>query len=647
MDGDGDLNSALEAVSSTGILRGWRGAFESMFDSSYDALGEAVDAGDGIRVEALLAEGADPFHRPNLWNPGVLTAFQLASKQRNLDSMLLLVAEPSSDAWVTRFFVSIGSSKLAPLHGRPSIRTASYFGDAFFKFGGMSAEGLEVMMMYGYSPQVRDFDAACRSLDLRAVELLLCAGMEPTSLQLGGAISILQNDSPSTKALTHELLALLLNTRADPNGRGKPSYTPWDFTSALHLAVLQNDASMVDMFLEFGGDLSVEMQTVEFDDDGPVAVSSVRILDEARRRQLDIAAHLDKLDPENQASVIPDSKFFVRSLRLKLEQGLNISALDRARCFWVRAAIARRGRILTEGFMEAYFQPGYFDLWRLESWPWGSAEPMEFQALGAAMPDTKTGGSGASHSDNAKIGFPKVIQECNHEELPAQPDASDAHVSEIIWTQNVERLISASGASASTDCATTESTSMAAWQVSDTGRPFREEPWTASYPPQETEYGDVVHLVKLTRCGPELQTSLHKGTELETIRAAAREAGHSCQLPLSGASIFVYPQQYASIMSVLRGGELRAHHVVIAEAFLPLLFEAISKLPSKKKVRPSSVKPFAVVDGESQEEICVVQRTFFNMSPPRLHGFASVTQSDAAADHSPNPRRFVLACSLD
>merc|ERR1712217_932041 len=101
-------------------------------------------------------------------------------------------------------------------------------------------------------------------------------------------------------------------------------------------------------------------------------------------------------------------------------------------------------------------------------------------------------------------------------------------------------LISASGASASTDFATTESISMTGWQQSDTGILFREQLWTASYPPRDTEYGDVVHMVKFTRCGQELQAVLHNGEELETIRAAAREAGQSCHLPMSGASIFVY-----------------------------------------------------------------------------------------------------------
>eukprot|EP00443_Scrippsiella_acuminata_P084925 CAMPEP_0115396648 /NCGR_PEP_ID=MMETSP0271-20121206/13402_1 /TAXON_ID=71861 /ORGANISM="Scrippsiella trochoidea, Strain CCMP3099" /LENGTH=639 /DNA_ID=CAMNT_0002820381 /DNA_START=27 /DNA_END=1946 /DNA_ORIENTATION=+ len=639
MDGDGDLNALVEAFSSMG-----------RFDSSYDALGDAVDAGDSARVESLLAKGANPFQCPN-WNMGTLTAFQIASKQRNLDSMLLMVAEPSSDVWVMRFFVSIGSSRRAPLHGRLDVGTAKSVGTAFFHTGGVSAEGLEVMMMYGYSPQDRDMDAACHSLDLRAVELLLCAGMEPTSLQLGGAISLLQNDSSDIKALAQELAALLLNTRADPNGYGKLGDTPNDFTSPLHLAVLQNNAAMVDMLLEFGGDLSIEMQSSEWDDDGMMDVSTVRILDESRRLQLDIAAHLDEHNLENHANVLPDSKSVVRLLRLKLEQGLNISVLDRARCFWVRAAVAHHGGTLSHGLMEAYFQPGHFDLWRIESWPWGSAEPMEFQAIVASMPgssntgraDVETCSSGAYHSDTTEIGFPKVIQECDHEELPAHPDASDTHVSQIIWTQNVERLISPSGASASMDFATTESFSMTGWQESDTERLFRESPWTASDPPQETEYGDVVHVVKFTRCGQDLQETLHSGKELETIRAAAREAGQSCHLRLSGASIFVYPQEYASILSILRGCELRAHHVVIAEAFLPLLFEAVSKLPSKKKVRPSSVRPFAVVEGENQEEICVVQKTFLNTSPQQLRGFASVTQSDAAADHSPNPRRFLPA----
>merc|ERR1740129_220669 len=185
---------------------------------------------------------------------------------------------------------------------------------------------------------------------------------------------------------------------------------PYDFTSALHLAVLQNDVAVVDMLLKFGGDLSLEMQTSEWDDDDMLDVSTVHILEESRRRQLGLAYHLFKHDLENHVNAVPDSKSIVRLLRLKLEQGLSISAPDRARCFWIRAAIARHGGALTDGLIEAYFQPGHFDLWRIQSWPWGSAEPMEFQALVAAMPgrsntshaDVETGSSGASHSDNAE-----------------------------------------------------------------------------------------------------------------------------------------------------------------------------------------------------------------------------------------------------
>merc|ERR1711870_197897 len=114
---------------------------------------------------------------------------------------------------------------------------------------------------------------------------------------------------------------------------------------------------------------------------------------------------------------------------------------------------------------------------------------------------------------------------------------------------------------------------------------------TASDTLMETEYGDIVYIVKFTRCVQELQAALHNDRELEPIRAAAWQAGQSCKLSSSGASAFVYPQQYASILSVLQGCELRAHHVLIAEAFLPLLFAAISKIPSKKKVRPSCVTP--------------------------------------------------------
>merc|ERR1712232_922547 len=127
-----------------------------------------------------------------------------------------------------------------------------------------------------------------------------------------------------------------------------------------------------------------------------------------------------------------------------------------------------------------------------------------------------------------------------------------------------------------------------------------------------------------TRCGKELRKALDTGDELETVRAAAKEAGHECHLR-SGARIFVYPEQYRSILAVLPDTELRAHHVVICEAFLPLLYKDIAKIPSKCNVRPSQEKLFALVDHSSAETVCVVVRTFCSTTNPQFRSAASVS----------------------
>ncbi|CAE8721318.1 unnamed protein product, partial [Polarella glacialis] len=115
----------------------------------------------------------------------------------------------------------------------------------------------------------------------------------------------------------------------------------------------------------------------------------------------------------------------------------------------------------------------------------------------------------------------------------------------------------------------------------------------------------------------ELTRALHEGSQLETVRAALTEAGHSCILR-SGASIFVYPQQYASIVSVLSDVNQRPHHVIVAQAFLPFVYQEVAQIPSKRNVRLASATEFAIVEGDLGEAICVVDRTFYNALPLRL-----------------------------
>mmetsp|Transcript_3550 Transcript_3550/g.6878 ORF Transcript_3550/g.6878 Transcript_3550/m.6878 type:complete len:143 (-) Transcript_3550:134-562(-) len=139
-----------------------------------------------------------------------------------------------------------------------------------------------------------------------------------------------------------------------------------------------------------------------------------------------------------------------------------------------------------------------------------------------------------------------------------------------------------------------------------------------------------------------------EGSELETVRTAAQQAGFEWKHP-SGAAILLYPNQYESILSGLSLHELRPHHVLITEAFLPLLFNEICKIPSRANIRPSSLRPVALAS-DDDKDVAIVEKTFYNFDPALLHDTASVTQSLTDARHGVNHRRkepgLVFPCCL-
>jgi len=127
---------------------------------------------------------------------------------------------------------------------------------------------------------------------------------------------------------------------------------------------------------------------------------------------------------------------------------------------------------------------------------------------------------------------------------------------------------------------------------------------------------------------------------LEPVRAEARKHDQSCHLK-SGASVFVYPNQYDAILSALKGHFLKAHHVVVSEAFLPLIYLEVVKIPSKSNVKPIKWTLWALADDETTEEVCCVERTFSNIPVRQRCNASDVTQSTSEAHRSPNPRRIL------
>jgi hypothetical protein len=164
---------------------------------------------------------------------------------------------------------------------------------------------------------------------------------------------------------------------------------------------------------------------------------------------------------------------------------------------------------------------------------------------------------------------------------------------------------------------------LAAWGVGGKGKP--------------SDFGERIYIVGFTRSGAALKCALHRGRELEEVRRVAGEHGQSC-LFKSGTSIFVYPDQYVPILSVITRCRLKPHHVVVSEAFLPLLYDEIAKFPSRANVRPNLLKTTALIDGDTSENICFVERTFLNAAPHQYRRLDSVTQSTSQAHGVPDVR---------
>lgn len=162
--------------------------------------------------------------------------------------------------------------------------------------------------------------------------------------------------------------------------------------------------------------------------------------------------------------------------------------------------------------------------------------------------------------------------------------------------------------------------------------------------PRASDFGLTVHLVEFS-CSPlAMKERLHRGPELEPVREALRQAGRKVALP-SGASIFVYPEHYDTALLALKGLELRPQHVVIADAFQPLLDEAIAQLPGRASVRPKSTAPLVTVKDCEDDEGCrrayVVRRTFYCSASSGTEGDPEAQTSKERGRFS-NPRRSSL-----
>jgi len=150
---------------------------------------------------------------------------------------------------------------------------------------------------------------------------------------------------------------------------------------------------------------------------------------------------------------------------------------------------------------------------------------------------------------------------------------------------------------------------------------------------------EPVVLHRYSRCPGPFHAILNEGDELEPVRAALAEAGHSWQLP-SGAKVFVHPEDFSAVRASLAARSLRPHHVVVSQAFEPLVREALARLPSRLHVDDLQAEHIALADGHG--DVVCVQRTFLDI-PRLLRSAQSVVQSTTEAHHvgaAQNPRRL-------
>lgn len=233
----------------------------------------------------------------------------------------------------------------------------------------------------------------------------------------------------------------------------------------------------------------------------------------------------------------------------------------------------------------------------------------------------------------------EVTQEISHVEPPARVDPELAQLqADDAWACDVERCLHGCSQGSREE-------PEGELQLLGAQRHIEFESSSSAYTPasslpQASEFGDNIVLLKFTRCGKPLRDALHRGPELEVVRAMAEQTGHSCLLR-SGASIFVYPQQYEVILSQIDEQKLRPHHVIVSEPFLPLVISETSKLRSRENMRPQSL-PCAIVSDADESVICTVERTFIDIPLLQLRSQDSVTQSESHAGRVTNPRRFLL-----
>lgn len=156
----------------------------------------------------------------------------------------------------------------------------------------------------------------------------------------------------------------------------------------------------------------------------------------------------------------------------------------------------------------------------------------------------------------------------------------------------------------------------------------------------QPEFETILEL-RLSRNPKQCEERLHRGPELETVRAALNEEGYGSRLP-SGAAIFVRPQEYQATKKAIAMHRLRPYHVIVSHTLYPLVLEAINAVSCRSKVRVRSREVFAYTSKDASMDSTIKVKNSFLCIAERLNRPESIVQSTSAAHGSANPRQRVL-----
>merc|ERR1719265_252318 len=153
----------------------------------------------------------------------------------------------------------------------------------------------------------------------------------------------------------------------------------------------------------------------------------------------------------------------------------------------------------------------------------------------------------------------------------------------------------------------------------------------------------------------EFYEALVSGLPLRACREALHAAGRHCVLPVSGAKLFIKPEQWDEVMERLRGRALHPYHVIVAAEYEQALAESLQTIPYRRrpKLKPGVARtmlntgytsPLTKEEGFDVDDDVIVTlectRTFL-CCVRQIRDASSVVQS--TVNHyrgTTNPRRY-------